>query len=150
MTKLTPELQRNLTNLLKLGMSQKYACEACDIDESTFYLWMKQGKEQTRGKYFDFFKSVSRCKAQSLALKLATLQKVSEQGSAKAVIWWLEKNFPDLYPPERLLIDAKLEHQTKEVQQIQFVICETKEDVDAFDKKHNTKYSPDKKEEAPD
>jgi len=118
--------------MLRLGVPQKYACEACNIDESTFYIWMKLGKKKTEGKYSEFFKSVNRIPGEAIAVKLLAIQKAAERGSAQAAIWWLERHHPELYPPNnKLLIDAKLEHVV--TQPIQFTV------IDKITKDENAK-----------
>jgi hypothetical protein len=97
MCKLTPEIQEKLCNLLKLGVPQKYACEACGIDETTFCRWMKLGRHKTEGKYFEFHQSVIRTNSEAMSYKLAALEKASQKGNVSAITWFLEHKYPDIF-----------------------------------------------------
>ena len=123
MTKLTPELQTNFLKLLELGVPIKYACEALNIDESTYFVWMKQGKEQSKGKYFEFFKSVQSIPGKAMARKLHHIEKAAEKGNVTAAIWFLKTKYPELFG-DKLQIDATLQHQNPQFQPIQFVLAD--------------------------
>jgi len=97
MTKLTSELQEHFLKLLELGVPIKYACEALNIDESSFFVWMRLGRKKTEGKYFQFFKSVESIPGKAMARKLAHLEKAAEHGSVSACIWFLEHKYPELF-----------------------------------------------------
>ena len=97
MSKLTPELQTKIIQLLKLGVPQKYACEACNISENTFYTWMKLGKKKTEGKYHEFSESVIRSNSEAMAIKLADLEKAAQRGNVSAITWFLEHKYPELF-----------------------------------------------------
>jgi len=97
MSKLTPELQENLLKLLKLGVPQKYACEAVGINEDTFYTWMKIGKNKDKGKYYEFSELVKKSKSEAMAIKLANLEKAAQKGNVSAITWFLEHKYPDIF-----------------------------------------------------
>ena len=114
MSKLTPELQNHIINLLKLGMPQKYACEAVGINQDTFYTWMKLGGKKTEGKYHEFSEAVIRSKSEAMAIKLANLEKAAQKGSVSAITWFLEHKYPDEFGNK-----LKVEHSGNPEQPIQ-------------------------------
>jgi len=98
MTKLTQERQDKFIQLLRLGTPIKYACRACSIDDSLYYVWMKLGerdKDRPESKYFKFFEAVKRTEGEAMTLKLADLEKAAQRGSVQAITWFLEKKYPD-------------------------------------------------------
>jgi hypothetical protein len=97
MTKLTPETQQKLIQLLKLGTPQKYAAEASGIDEATFYQWIKLGRNKKEGKYYEFAESIKRANSEAMAIKLADLEKAAQKGNVSAITWFLEHRYPDVF-----------------------------------------------------
>jgi hypothetical protein len=94
MTKLTPELQKKFLHALELGVPIKYACEALNIDESRYYVWMKLGLKKPDTKYGEFRKSVEAIPGKAMARKLQYLETAAQKGSVNAVIWFLEHKYP--------------------------------------------------------
>jgi len=116
MSKLTPELQNNILQLLKLGVPQKYACEAVGIDETTFCRWIKIGRHKTEGKYYEFYQSVLRSNSEAMAIKLANLEKAAQKGSVNAITWFLEHKYPEEFGNK-----IKVEHSGNNNQPVQIV-----------------------------
>ena len=62
-SKLTPELQATVCDLLAAGNTDKDVCAAVGIHHSTFYDWLKRGDEATRGKFSAFSDAITRARA---------------------------------------------------------------------------------------
>lgn len=64
-SKLTPEVQTQIENLLVIGCTIDDVCGQVGIDRSTYYNWMKWGEEAKEGDYFDFFDACTRAMAKA-------------------------------------------------------------------------------------
>lgn len=73
-SKLTPETIRTLEQLLSDGNTDKDACAAAGIHPATFYDWLKQGEQATRGKYSEFSDAVTRARATARQRAVAALK----------------------------------------------------------------------------
>ena len=62
-TKHTDELERRLLELLRRGNFASTAAKAVGISESTYYDWLRRGKEEPEGIYHDFFLAVEQAEA---------------------------------------------------------------------------------------
>lgn len=73
--KLTAELKENITNAVRAGNYAKVACQASNIDESTFYRWVRIGEDQAQldeadrdsalDDFYQFYLSISEAEANS-------------------------------------------------------------------------------------
>lgn len=72
--KLNDEIQEQICDHIRHGNYAKVAAQACDIDEATYYLWIKKGKESKSGKYYKFYKLINKAKAD---FESKAVQKVS-------------------------------------------------------------------------
>jgi transposase len=77
--KLTPELQQRIGENIALGLTYRLAAESAGVTYKTFNDWMNKGKTEKSGKYYQFYKYITKCNADG-ALKL--LERLNE--SAKA------------------------------------------------------------------
>jgi hypothetical protein len=73
-SKLTDDRQRKIVGLLEKGATDKDACTSVGIDESTFYLWLKDGKEQKSPEKIEFLEAVTRARAKVNVLATNTLR----------------------------------------------------------------------------
>ena len=97
MTKLTPELQKKFLHLLELGVPIKYSCEALNIAEQRYFVWMKIGLKKPDTKYGEFRQLVLSIPGKAMARKLQYLETAAQKGSINAAIWFLERKYPDLF-----------------------------------------------------
>lgn len=107
-TKLTPEVQDRIIQALKAGNYVETAAEYAGIGKTTFYRWMEQGKQASRGIYREFRDAVMRARAEAEARNVAIIQKAAPD-DWRAAAWWLERAFPDRWGPRQ-----KLEHSGPE------------------------------------
>jgi len=92
-TKLNPQLQERICQLISAGNYIKTACQAVGISEQTYINWMKRGEKSQKGLYFEFFESVKKAEAQSIARNVAVIQSAAKD-TWQAAAWWLERKHP--------------------------------------------------------
>ncbi len=110
-SKLTPEIQKEIGNNIKLGMPLKFAAEAAGISEKTFYLWMNQGEKDEKGKFHDFFIHCNNCKSVGVKLHLSLITKAANEGSWQASAWILERRHPEEFGrKDKLELNGKMKH----------------------------------------
>jgi len=95
-SKLTPELQAEIILLIKMGNFVEVACETVGINKSTFYDWIKKGKNSnhSKNKYRKFREAVVQAMAQSEAMNVALITKQSKY-NWRAAAWILSRRHPD-------------------------------------------------------
>jgi hypothetical protein len=81
-SKLTPDTQKRLLDLIRAGVPRKRAAEACDIGESTFWEWMAEKQS--------FRSGVEKAYGECVASKVLRVRK-AEDGAWQAAAWWLER-----------------------------------------------------------
>lgn len=126
-SKLTPELQKEIGNNIKLGMPLKFAAEAAGISEKTFYIWMEKGENEEKGKFHDFFIYCNNCKSTAVKLHLTLITKAAKDGNWQASAWILERRHPEEFGRKDKL-DMKAEHSGQIVVNLTRASCR-KEDV---------------------
>lgn len=86
-SKLTPEIQTRLCQLLQAGNTHEVAAEACGINVSTFYTWKREKPE--------FAAAVDRAEAEAEAVLVARISRAAANGSWRAAGWLLERRNPE-------------------------------------------------------
>lgn len=96
-TKLTPELQKKVCEIIKAGNYAKTACILAGISESTFYSWKKQGMNEKSGKYLEFLESIKKAEKFAEAYFVQLIREAAENSPMnwKAAAWLLERRNPD-------------------------------------------------------
>jgi len=95
-TKLTPELQQQICNLLAMGNYVAHVCEMVGISERTFYYWQERG-EAGEEPFSQFLQAVKKAQAQAVARAVAGIQRAGLDGSWQALAWFLERRYPDMW-----------------------------------------------------
>jgi len=90
-TKLTPETQTKIVNLLRAGNYVETAAAFCDIDKPSIYDWLKRGNRQKTGIYRDFLNAVERAQAEA---EIRDLEAIRKDGAWQGSAWRLERKFP--------------------------------------------------------
>jgi hypothetical protein len=95
-SKLTPELQAEIILLIKMGNFVETTCGTVGINKSTFYDWMKKGKNSNhpQNKYRKFQEAVVQAMAWSEARDVALITKQSKYHWIAAA-WILSRKHPD-------------------------------------------------------
>ena len=92
-TKLTKELQQQIGENVALGLTYALSSTAAGITYQTFNDWMNKGKNSKSGEYFEFYKHIQKCNADTALKCLERLKKVVDEGDCRAAMWILERRF---------------------------------------------------------
>ena len=111
-TKLNKEVCKTIADGITLGMPYEHAAVSAGVSYDTFNNWMKKGKVQKSGKYFEFFKTIKEAEAKGIKNNLALITKSSKEGSWQASAWILERRHPEEFG-RREVIKASVEHDGK-------------------------------------
>src|ERR1035437_247308 len=94
-TKLTPELQQIIGDNVALGLTYSLASEAVGITYKTFNSWMKRGKTEKSGKYYQFYRYIQRQNAEGAKILLEYLIRAADAGNYQVCMWILERRFSE-------------------------------------------------------
>jgi transposase-like protein len=72
--KLTPEAQERIVNAVRNGCYRETAATLGGVDDSTLYLWLREGKETKTGPKFDLFNAVKKAEAEWEAEQIAGIE----------------------------------------------------------------------------
>lgn len=92
--KITPALIELICGHLKEGNYDMVAAQAAGITRQTFYNWVRKGKAEREGIYFDFYIEVEKAKAEGEVELITTIRKASRR-SWTAAAWILERSRPE-------------------------------------------------------
>lgn len=99
--KITPEMTKAFMEAVKLGLSNRAACDYAGISQSSFYLYLQYAEQDNAdGKttiYSEFVEHLKKAKAQFRAYHMKNIRKASEGGQWQASAWTLERCCPDEY-----------------------------------------------------
>lgn len=98
-TKLNPEMQEKICQLLKAGNTFRTACEVAGIGETTGQEWRARGENRHSARAGDeifarFAKATRKAEEEAAARNVALIQKAAAAGTWQAAAWWLERKFP--------------------------------------------------------
>ena len=87
------EVKKDLFKYIKIGVPNKYACQAVGITEHTLYNWLKKGKEAKRNNnmYFQFLQSYTQAKGMFVVSNIALIEKWGKEKDYRAIAWLLER-----------------------------------------------------------
>lgn len=85
-SKLTPELQQEIMQVLATGSTQKDACAYVGISEDTFANYMQKS---------DFSDAVKKAKATARMASVARIRQAGAKGTWQADAWFLERSDPE-------------------------------------------------------
>lgn len=99
-TKLTPQLQRELCQIIGAGNYIETACGYVGIDVTTFCMWLQRGEgtHPTRPKtklHAEFVEAIRKAEAQAEAVRVARIAKAGQDGTWQADAWYLERRYPE-------------------------------------------------------
>ncbi len=108
-SKLTPELQRQICDLLRAGNYVETVCDYVGIEYKTYYNWRNRGERawqvDIEAGYVEFLHAVKKAVSEVEILTIADLRSGPMNWQAKA--WWLERRHPDRWGNRQ-----KMEHTT--------------------------------------
>ena len=122
-TKLTPEVQENICNWLKLGYYQEDAAIMAGISASTYYEWIKKGESERVAlesgedmlalpehplpassekaqeielvyPFLEFSEAVKKARAEAEGAHIRNIRKAADNGVWQASAWFLERSHP--------------------------------------------------------
>jgi transposase len=108
-SKLTPELQKTITEAIVIGATYQAAAEYAGISYDAFNEWMKRTGKQ----YVEFRQSVMKANAQARVNLVAKIQMSAKKGDWRAAAWILERRFRDEYGAQ-LNVKAEIEHSWRD------------------------------------
>lgn len=73
-SKLTSKRKEQIIELLSKGATDKDVCAVVGIDESTFYNWLKDGREKKSQSKIEFLEAVSRARAEARLVAINSLR----------------------------------------------------------------------------
>lgn len=89
-TKLDDKITKKICDAIKLGCTYELAANYAGIHVRTLYYWLQEGKQATRGKFFDFFQSVQEANGIGALQNLAYINQAAKDGDWRAAAWILE------------------------------------------------------------
>ena len=92
-TKLTPELQQSVIDLLRRGNYLETTALAVGVDKATIRLWLSKGKKAKTGIYKRFYAAVRRALSEAEVLDVDTIRKAAAS-DWRAAAWRLEHRYP--------------------------------------------------------
>lgn len=98
---LTPELQKKLTDQLKVAGTLEDAAAFVGIGKSTLFAWLAKGRAQKKGPYREFLEATNRALQERRVLREQLLIKASTgpKGDWRATAWLMERTEPQRYAP---------------------------------------------------
>lgn len=95
-SKLTPELQERVCDLLKRGNYLETAALRTGIDRTTIRNWMRKGRSAKSGAYRDFFIAVEEASVYAETADMETIRKAAGV-DWRAAAWRLEHRYPQRF-----------------------------------------------------
>jgi len=92
-TKLNPQTQLKFIQGLKLGLTYELAASYAGVDRTTIFNWMRRGKEETEGIYFDFVNAVKQAEGVCAANCMTRIIRAAENGQWQAAGWIMERRY---------------------------------------------------------
>ena len=98
-TKLTPERQALILDLITAGNYAKTACLSARISEETYYSWLNRGRkdrsESRKTLFSEFLESVEMAEAKAEADMVVLIKNAAVNGNVQAAQWYLERKHSD-------------------------------------------------------
>jgi hypothetical protein len=91
-TPITKKQTETLLEALRKGSTYTLACKAAGISQSTFYKYMREGREQKTKTRIEFFEAVSNAECERADLMLERIEEGSRK-DWKAAAWLLERRY---------------------------------------------------------
>lgn len=92
-TKLTPQVQKRICDLLAAGNTRRAAAECAGITDRTLYAWLQRGEVAKSGPFLQFLRAVEKAEAEAEAVSVLTIRQAARE-SWQAAAWWLERRRP--------------------------------------------------------
>lgn len=93
-SRLTPELQATVVDLLKAGNYVETACAYVNINPSTYHRWIERGETNPDSAYGEFARACAQARAHAEVQSVLVVRKAARDGNWQAAMTWLERSFP--------------------------------------------------------
>lgn len=90
-SKLTPERTNEILRYIRLGSTYNVAAQAAGVGISTFKTWVRRGREEKEGKYYEFYQKLLRAEAQG---EVGHLNQIRDEGALGSK-WILARRYPE-------------------------------------------------------
>lgn len=91
-TKLTPQLQRRIVELIRAGNYASVAAAASGIAERTYYDWLARGSREHHSIYAEFLQTIKEASARA-EVEAVSGVRTADRGW-QAHMTWLERRYP--------------------------------------------------------
>ena len=107
-TKLTPELQGKICEILSKGNSITTACQSVGISDTTFRRWKEQGDKEPDSVHGEFVEAMQKAESDAKQALLAHVQDAAPQ-HWQAAMTILERRWPNEFGRrDRMEVHAKI------------------------------------------
>lgn len=120
-TKLTPELQESVVQLVKAGNYIDTAAACCGVHTSTLKYWLRKGAQSPRGRYGIFATAVKEAEAHAEASAVVRVRKFGKT-HWQAEAWYLERRLPRKWGRQ----DRPTEEPSREVERAREIMQDKK------------------------
>lgn len=90
----TPETRKKILDAINAGNYDYIAAEAAGVCRHTFLGWMKRGRKEKQGEYWDFFNAVTAA-TKEVETRVVAGVLAAGLGDPKQWQWWLERKCPE-------------------------------------------------------
>lgn len=94
-SKLTKDLIREASTLIKAGNYTETVCQYLGIHKSTWYRWMAEGEQSKGGLKAEFYQEVKGAESFAEISFVNIVRKAAQEGNWQAAMTILERKFPD-------------------------------------------------------
>ena len=96
-SKLTPEVQAKIIEGILSCLHQVSAAKLAGISEATFYNWVRRGKKETKGRYFEFVVALKEAEEQAQKNLVDNIKRDDYQKTRgwQRWAWILERRWPE-------------------------------------------------------
>lgn len=97
---LTPKLQKAICKRIEKGNYPAKSAIQEGISKDTYYYWMRRGRKEKEGRYYNFLKAIKKAESIAETVYLEQVRKAAtgeETGKPvwQAAAWYLERRYPD-------------------------------------------------------
>ena len=94
LSKLTSKVEETIVQAIRAGNYASVAAEYAGVSESTFYNWLRRGREESEGPFRSFHDAVRGAERESEVRAVAIVQKHMD-GNWQAAMTFLERKHPE-------------------------------------------------------
>lgn len=92
---LTPDIHKQLINVLQGGATIADACAFVGITDRTYHNWIKRGEAGRSEEYVQFFRDATRARVSARIGAVAIIRQAITNGDVSAAEWYLERTDPE-------------------------------------------------------